>query len=254
MSSPLEPGRLEELLADRALDALETEDLDELSRLLGDSPHLEDPTYEYTAAALELAFARQDGSAYTPLPSSLSASIEQRLLALTSPGQAPKPRPAPDLPARHRMRLTGALGWLVAAGLAIVIAWPASDGEPAEAREQLVHLAKDLVTWSWRVQAGFEGSRGDVVWSPQREEGYMRLSGWRINDPASEQYQLWIFDRDQANPIDGGVFDVSSDGDVIVPIDAKLGVGEAYQFAVTIEKPGGVVVSGQDTIVAVALP
>ena len=38
-----------------------------------------------------------------------------------------------------------------------------------------------------------------------------------------------------------------------MPIDAKLDVGSAGLFAVTVEKPGGVVVSGRERIVAVAV-
>ena len=48
--------------------------------------------------------------------------------------------------------------------------------------------------------------------------------------------------------MDGGVFDVSADGEVIVPIDPKLGVVDPTLFAVTIEKPGGVVVSSRERL------
>ena len=71
-----------------------------------------------------------------------------------------------------------------------------------------------------------------------------------VNDQAQRQYQLWIFDRnqDEKTPVDGGVFDITSDGEVIIPIRAKLRVAEAYLFAVTIEKPGGVVVSSRERL------
>ena len=84
----------------------------------------------------------------------------------------------------------------------------------------------------------------------------MLFDGMRVNDPSVEQYQLWIFDknRDQAFPVDGGVFDVSSTGEVIVPISAKLHVDEPVLFAVTIEAPGGVVVSKRERIVVTAAP
>jgi anti-sigma-K factor RskA len=52
--------------------------------------------------------------------------------------------------------------------------------------------------------------------------------------------------------VDGGVFDVSSDGEVIVPINARLRVSRATLFAVTVEKPGGVVVSSRERIAALA--
>jgi hypothetical protein len=44
------------------------------------------------------------------------------------------------------------------------------------------------------------------------------------------------------------VFDVSSSGEVIVPITAKLYIHRPTLFAVTVEKPGGVVVSKRERI------
>ena len=68
-----------------------------------------------------------------------------------------------------------------------------------------------------------------------------------VNEPSDEQYQLWIFDKnqDEKTPVDGGVFDIASEGEVIVPIRAALKVRDPYLFAVTVEKPGGVVVSSR---------
>jgi hypothetical protein len=98
---------------------------------------------------------------------------------------------------------------------------------------------------------------GDVVWSDARQEGYLRFRGLPANDPKRYQYQLWIFDagRDERFPVDGGVFDiarVTADGDVIVPIRAKLPVGRPGLFAVTRERPGGVVVSDRKEIACLA--
>ena len=83
----------------------------------------------------------------------------------------------------------------------------------------------------------------------------MRFKGLAKNDPKSVQYQLWIFDKDRDDkyPVDGGVFDVNGD-DVIVPIKAQLAVNTPVLFAVTAEKPGGVVVSKRERIVIAAKP
>lgn len=95
---------------------------------------------------------------------------------------------------------------------------------------------------------------GDVVWSPEKQAGYMRLKGLPKNDTAKQTYQLWIFDPSQSEktPIDGGTFDINSDGEVIIPIDAKLRATTPAAFAVTIEKAGGVVVSDRGKIAALA--
>jgi hypothetical protein len=67
------------------------------------------------------------------------------------------------------------------------------------------------------------------------------------------QYQIWIFDagRDKRYPVDGGVFDVPANAaEVVIPIRATLMVRKPAAFAVTVEKPGGVVVSGREHVVA----
>jgi hypothetical protein len=129
---------------------------------------------------------------------------------------------------------------------------------PAEARAALLASAKDVTTLSWTTtpDPAATGASGDVVWSPSRQRGFMRFVGLAPNDPAKTQYQLWIFDkqRDERYPVDGGVFDVGSNGEVIVAISAKLPVGELALFAVTVEPPGGVVVSKRDRIVVTAAP
>ena len=49
--------------------------------------------------------------------------------------------------------------------------------------------------------------------------------------------------------MDGGVFDIPAGVDeVIVAIDPKINVKEAFQFAITVEAPGGVVVSKRERI------
>ena len=77
---------------------------------------------------------------------------------------------------------------------------------------------------------------------------------WTLTIQPRNKYQLWIFeDPKQPYPIDGGVFDVISTGEVVVPIDAKIPVDKAVQFAVTVEKPGGVVVSEREMIPVLAV-
>jgi hypothetical protein len=97
---------------------------------------------------------------------------------------------------------------------------------------------------------------GDVVWDGDTQRGYMRFKNLRKNNPSIEQYQLWIFDasRDERYPVDGGVFDVSvdADGTAVIPIRARVPVRTPTLFAVTLERPGGVVVSDRSRLVALA--
>jgi hypothetical protein len=129
---------------------------------------------------------------------------------------------------------------------------------PAKLREQLLaEVGTTRVAWSSTKDPAAKGASGDVVWNAAEQRGYMLFRGLAKNDPSAWQYQLWIFDkaRDDKYPVDGGVFDVdASTGDVVVPIRAKLPVAEAALFAVTVEKPGGVVVSKRERIVVTAKP
>jgi anti-sigma-K factor RskA len=119
-------------------------------------------------------------------------------------------------------------------------------------------LAEDphAVTVAWKAGkdptvAAAGDDLGDIVWSPARQRGFMRIRGLAVNDPAVAQYQLWIFDaeRNADYPVDGGVFDVAvGSEEVVVPMDPRLPVGRATLFAVTVEKPGGVVVSTRERL------
>ncbi|MEP6865680.1 MAG: anti-sigma factor [Deltaproteobacteria bacterium] len=128
---------------------------------------------------------------------------------------------------------------------------------PATERAALLSSATDVakITWTITQDPTSRSATGDVVWSPSAQRGYMRFVGLTPNDPTQFQYQLWIFDktRDQAFPVDGGVFDVNSNGEVVVAINPKLHVNDLGMFAVTVEKPGGVVVSKRERIVVTAI-
>jgi len=167
-------------------------------------------------------------------------------------GSMPAPPPRRD---RNWFTEHGGMGWVLAAAaiaLAVFIgvdqAPNADQPSPDGLRAQLLAEAPpDLIRLDWTAPEGSQlaGVDGDVVWSDQRQEGYMRLVNMPPNDPQVQQYQLWVVDPDvDEHPVDGGVFDVRTDaGEVIVPIDAKLAIDNPAVFAITIERPGGVVVS-----------
>ena len=149
-------------------------------------------------------------------------------------------------------------GWLAAAALLVATLFAygrMSDlggGAPESRRAELIATASDVQVLPWST----DGVSGDVTWSDASNEGYMRIQGLDVNDPSVSQYQLWIFRGDdpaaEAHPVSGGVFDVATEGEVVIPIDAQLEVGRAGIFAVSVEQPGGVMVSGREQIVLVA--
>lgn len=266
--------RLQELLADEALGALSAEDAHELAELLPAGAEEDaDDSFALAAAAIALADVEVE-----PMPAHLTerivkaAQCAEDIAVHTVPavlaGQATSARPRSKRPDTMR---SSTYGWLAAAACLLLalgsllwrppakiiqVAAPSpSPPTPAEARAELLRTAKDVVRidWSATKDPAARSVSGDVVWSSTEQRGYMRFHGLGRNDKTALQYQLWIFDklRDQRYPIDGGVFD-STGEELIVPITAKLLVSTPTLFAVTVEKPGGVVVSQREHIVVTA--
>lgn len=213
-----------------------------------------------TEGAEILPFRRAHGE--TPAPS--QASVDP---SPTAPSTGARSTPWKGWAVAVAASLVAAVGW--APRIAEQMTGPPTQlvggpvGQPerptqdfAARRQQLMGSSDGFVQVAWTAteDPAAVGVSGDLVWSTELQEGYMLFNGLPVNDAAEWQYQLWIFDRrqDERFPIDGGIFDVGADGAVIVPIQAKLQVGEPYLFAVTIEKPGGVVVSSRERLPLVA--
>ena len=128
---------------------------------------------------------------------------------------------------------------------------------PSELRDSLLTAdsTTERLAWTTTPDSSAKGASGDVVWSGRAQRGVMRIAGLQANDRTQWQYQLWIFDktRDQKYPVDGGVFDMpAGKSEVYVPIAARVPVGDAVMFAVTVEHAGGVVVSSRERIALLA--
>lgn len=120
------------------------------------------------------------------------------------------------------------------------------DPQQLKADRRLLVSLDDTVVVPWQpfdlpdAPAEQQGVRGDVAWNDELQTGYLRFVGLKINDPRSEQYQVWVIDeRGMEQKISGGVFNATLEGEVIVPIQPGIDVGRAALFAITIENPGG---------------
>lgn len=263
-SNPL-PERLRELLAARALDDLSAEEERELDGLLASHESVDADEFDRVAAAVLLSL-HPDPHEKMPqhLRERIAADAKRHLptppIAVPAGGAAP---PTVQL-VRESVGRREWFAWFAAAACLLVAAtlWFTRSPDTADRasavalREQLLSQAPDLVRAPWQPgKTPFDSPvTGDVVWSNSRQEGYLHFHGLPKNDAAREQYQLWIIDpaRDD-EPIDGGVFDISSTGDVVIPISPKLKVLDPTAFAITIEKPGGVVVSTQERLPVLAV-
>lgn len=198
----------------------------------------------------------------------LSPRLERLLLAdadafFDPPAAAEAPAAAtPPAAGAHGGLSAAGWGWLAAALLLLSLGvgrWQASEPvalEPTSLPQQVAQ-DPDRLQLPFAAtpdgEADFAGVEGEVVWSPAQQRGYMTFRGLPKNVPSQRQYQLWIVDptRDQ-HPVDGGVFDVDAEGEVVIPIDAKLRIDEPRAFAITLEQPGGVVVSGGPLLLVAA--
>lgn len=261
------------------LSAAEQRELDVMDSAIA-SEYLRD--LERAAAAATLA-AGSDGK---PLPADLAQRIAQQADEHFAAVSGGAPRVQSLRPAREaRPARGGAAGWWAAAACLVlaVFGWlrspapeapvvavtpplvtapppalPPAPPQPSPltpAEERTAMLANPIAlkgALGATKDPAAKGVSGDFVWDPVAQKGFLHFVGLASNDPGVSQYQIWIFDgaRDKKYPVDGGVFDVPAGNDeVVIPINAALHVSKLAAFAVTVEKPGGAVVSSRQHVV-----
>ena len=237
---------------------------------------------EHFAAIANAAIAgnRGTGTGTGTVAGTATGTTGQNVADLTSARSTASARAPSAQAPRPPASRSGAYGWFAAAACLVlaVLAWnrtppappvavvvpppveatpaipkPVVPPTPSEERAALMANSESLkITFGATKDPAAAGVSGDVVWDPVTQRGFIHLAGLAANDPKLRQYQLWIFDggRDKRYPVDGGVFDVPTNAaEVVIPIHAAVPVLSAKAFAVTVEKPGGVVVSGREHVV-----
>jgi hypothetical protein len=256
-----EDSRLTELLADQALVGLSSEEVLELESLLAAGGNETELSLASTAALLELSLLKPQD--WQPMP----RGAQRRLVkagrgwaqATSSVLRAPELMDSPSaVMSRGATRLVWKAGpWLVAAACLILSAIAVYNWSPWTQPDivQVVNRdpEREILRWADWDNPEVKGVMGEAVWCEGRQQGYMRFVNLPANDPAKEQYQLWIVDgRGMGQRISGAIFDADPDGETIVPIQPGIPVKGAKLFAVTIEPPGGTWVSDMSRRVTVA--
>lgn len=225
-----------DLLTKKALYGLDETEQRQLDEFDPGTAEMDFRSLEMTAAAIGIAGLTTE----EPLPEHLFAKIAadstKHVGSTTAEIDSPWPPSYQSIDAERPARSWfGWLGWAAAvaacAALAVNI-WitriqprvdiaqtPVQVETPkpltaAELREEMMRSSGTLIRAKW---AGgnvkeIKQITGDVIWSDEKQAGYMRFQGLPVNDAATTCYQLWIFDKtqDPKEPIDGGIFDVTS--------------------------------------------
>jgi hypothetical protein len=251
--------KLIDLLSQRAIYGLNADETAEMSNLY--SEWEDDFSFDSTVARLDLV--------NLDLSAELPAYLKTKLLNDSEACFAPDLQPTFEL--KPKRDWLGLLGWATAAACAllafsiwtnrveapqIIAKAPVESLDNNQLRQRILDSDKNAlsVIWAKGNVKNLNDVGGDLVWSDEKQSGYMRFRGLPINDSTKECYQLWIFDetQDEKTPVDGGIFDIKGDGETLVPITAKLKIKNPKLFAITIEKSGGVVVSKREKIAVLA--
>ncbi len=246
-------NRYNELLAGRALGDLTPDEERELALLSEQADIAPDADLELLAASLAVEPVLQR---LEPMPAGLAARLHQKAAMIGHSGGSPIIYP--QIPAWKNILLNPMIGWAAAAAiliLSLVLTHTKAPLPPEQAAARLRSEDKDMIERKFEGLGEFKQAAGRVLWSDAQQRGFMILTGIPANDPRKAQYQLWIVDptRDADAPVDGGVFDIPSNGSpVVVPIAAKLALSKPKAFVITLEHPGGVVKSKQEHLVALA--
>lgn len=254
-----------DLLIKQLTEGLSAEETRELRELEKEFPELKDGnSFEATAAAISMA----NLDTGEPLPADLRAKVSAGAGEFFVAGETEEYQKT--FAFEPKTRTWQWLGWAFAAAAVVMLAvnlWTTRLNPKVEtvyvqitptpappANQQLEQLlaSTDVVQTKLTNPKNPNEIVGDVFWSDSAQRGFVRLRGIPVNDKAREQYQLWIVaaNQDAKTPVDGGVFDVNDAGEVIIPINAKVKVEKPAAFAITAEKPGGVVVSKGEKVMA----
>jgi len=245
--------RFEELCAGRALGDLTPDEERELAGLCNRFGLSPDAAFDLLAAAIDSEVMQNSSET---IPDHLAKRLHDwadQTAALPAAEVIRPPRSA-----WRKVVGNPLTGWLAAAAMLVFSLFLTREKppvSPARAEIRLRAEAADLIERKFAGLGDLTQAAGSVIWSDELQEGYMTLSGIPVNDPGQAQYQLWIVDpsRDADAPVDGGVFDIPTDGSpVVIPVAAKLALRNPQAFVITLEQPGGVVKSKQEKLVALA--
>ncbi|MGI9087726.1 MAG: anti-sigma factor [Chthoniobacterales bacterium] len=164
-----------------------------------------------------------------------SAELETRILNAIRVVQPARARASSD---RFQW-----LPWALAACLAIACVILLADRSATRERLSLLEHRNAfaqlrIATLSSKLETA-PNAGAVVVWDGAKQEGVLKVSDVPPNE-SNRDYQLWIVDPDQKQPVDAGVFHLEEKGVREISFRPKGHVTSAKAFAVSLERKGGV--------------
>jgi anti-sigma-K factor RskA len=132
--------------------------------------------------------------------------------------------------------------WAVAACLAIAcmvlaVMWTGSRKEIAKLEQQDV-LSRIRIAALQSQVAAYAKTSAIVVWNPDHQNGVLQFERLPAL-PANQDYQMWVIDPKQPQPVSAGLVPKSMDQERHVTFWPTKPVGASPKFAVSIEPAGG---------------
>lgn len=132
--------------------------------------------------------------------------------------------------------------WALAAGLAIGCmvlgtVWTRSRNEVANLEQRDLLSRIRIAALQSQVEA-YARTSAIVVWNPDRKNGVLQFERLPVLPP-NEDYQMWVIDPKQPQPVSAGLVPKSTKEEHRVAFSPTKPVGGTPKFAVSIEPAGG---------------
>ena len=85
----------------------------------------------------------------------------------------------------------------------------------------------------------YQTARVVVIWDEETKRGVVQIEGLPELD-AEQDYQFWVVDPNQEQPVDAGTIELDETGSARVDFEPRRPIAEAAMFAISIEAAGGV--------------
>ncbi|BET69656.1 hypothetical protein ASA1KI_45740 [Opitutales bacterium ASA1] len=232
--------QLEELAALEAIGIADATERETLRKHLRAHPRDGDFVSQFAATSAALSMIAEQVAPPPRLKDRVLASLPDRAASVPRRSAVPTAEPTPRT---EKVVPINWMPWALAACLAVVCGLLVQNN--LRLRGDVIALEKQGAVDSLQIAVmssmlqGAPDARAVCVWNDERQEGLLAVENLPALAP-DQDYQLWVIDPKYPIPVDGGVFNTTSEGSVRFTFQPGLPVEQANVFAVSLERKGGV--------------